>query len=166
MPYVESMPEFRNRMDCPHAFVNGRYLWENGGQSNGYAHLNPPADKWERLRLQAEYYAFILKREEKEYYAYQNACMEQLNLAKKYPNVPGPPPEAPELLRAGEDRMRKLRAKLDGIAAELRESPQAKFERQREDRERERLNRLQAQIADLRGDPVAHALAIYNGRPA
>lgn len=120
MPFYEDFQEFARRMDCPHVTSRGRHLFENGGQSNGVHHLDAPVEEIPRLRLQAEYLTVLLKREEAAFTQYRGECLEAASLAKRYANLPGAPRDAPQQLRAGQDRIGALRDRLAEIAAKLR----------------------------------------------
>lgn len=162
MPFVESLNEFKLRMNCPCVWSKDRYLFENGGEwdePNG-RWWDPPTDKWELLKLKQEYYTVVLRREREEYVHFLNSVTEQLAWCKRFPNLPPPSGDAPAQLRAGEERMRVLAEKLREINAELSQSPEAQRERQRKADEQIRDKRLRdfEQAVHARGDYYADVM--------
>ncbi len=126
-----------------------RRLYENGAQSNGIHHLDPPADAFERLKLQAEFYSAVLAREIKDFRAYKDACVEAAATHRRYQNLPGVPADAPVKLKLGAERIENLREKLRDIANQLktpaelqREQALAAAAQQREEREEQLLNEI------------------------
>lgn len=55
MPYVENLNEFARRQRCKPLFVNARWLFPNGAQSDGVYHYEPPTDRVELTKLRAEF---------------------------------------------------------------------------------------------------------------
>ena len=144
--FIETFPEFRHRMDCECRHLEGRYLFANGGQSNGHNnHQDPPADEFECLRLKRDFLHSKLDKEVKEFKSYKKAQFDQAALHKKYPNLPAPDPKAPEYLQSGLERIEHLLDEIEPINARLAESPEARREQERNEQEAKRL----AQIDDL-----------------
>ncbi len=115
MPFVESIQEFTQRMGCTPLHVRNRFLYPNGGQSNGHEHIDPPQDPIDLLRLRREYVVENLFQREKRYEAERGGIAEQL----RYHGMGwGPmPPEGWEAyleeLTAEIEKLREELAKID-----------------------------------------------------
>lgn len=138
MPFVENFHEFRERMNCPFVEARGRFMFANGGLSNRFTHSDPPTDPTELLGRKREFARVQLEAAEKEFANTKRAFGEQASLAARYPNLPGAPSNAPQILRD----LRKVavvrRVALARIEAELAEMPAAIAIRRRDEIERER----------------------------
>src|SRR5438067_972435 len=121
---IESFLEFRTRQGCDFIVTGtqisprtgedlSRICFSNGATSDGnQVHHEPPIDPRQLASVKCEYVTARIKREIAEFTQYRDACLEQAAMASRYANLPPAPPEAPELLRAGAERIHKLRAEL------------------------------------------------------
>jgi hypothetical protein len=111
-----------------------RWVFANGAWSDGSSHYDPPTDPKQLLQLRREYVQAKLEFECKEFREYKDWCTEQSNLHQQLPLVcPAVPLEAPDLLRAGQARITKLREELAVLEKQLEDK--AALKRQRDQQE-------------------------------
>jgi hypothetical protein len=85
----------------------------------------PPTDPTHCLRLRRRYIDAELQREIDDFNSFKARCLNQASLAADNPDLPGPPPNAPEQLRAGKVRIAKLREELSMVDEQLAATPEA-----------------------------------------
>lgn len=145
MPYIEDFEEFKKRMNCPYVASRKRYLFENGGQSNGGLgqHTDPPDDPQSLLTLQIEYLAVRLEQEETKFNDCKGYIMEQ---ARFHSLGAGPPPAEDafsDLARFKKNVFTyrdQLAAKQEELSALL--GPDHQSPRERKDEQREQSRRV------------------------
>ncbi|VTT97976.1 unnamed protein product [Gemmataceae bacterium] len=159
---IETFPEFASRQGCEYiiagretSFRTGdevhRLVFANGAVSDGVNHFNPPTDSRTLLLLRKEFVEAKLQKEENDFTEYRNACLEQAAISSRFPNLPGPPTEAPQLLQAGAERIAKLREELARLNEQLVDRQAIERERYRSQvTEDERFRRLSVAAA-IRG---------------
>lgn len=148
MPKIlESWNEFCRRQGCEFIVAGraisprtgddvDRVVFANGAVSDTVNHYDPSPDAKVRMATRHEYLTALLRREEKDFRAFQQACIEQASLARVYTNLPGPPADAAEQLKAGQQRIQKIREELATINAQLEdkaETARRMAEQQRQD---------------------------------
>lgn len=150
--YIETFAEFKERMGCECFYVKQRYLFRNGGQSNGTLHLDPPADENSCLSLQREFLQFKHDSLVKQFNSIKQDAMNQASLSYKYKNLPTPDANAPKLLKHLQGIITRIRAKLAAIDAQLgRCSPAIREQNQHDTRasEQARITSILAQVQDI-----------------
>lgn len=149
MPYIESFEEFRMRptgggnTDWVRAPSSGILVFQNGARSNGdLQHKDPPADAAECAKVRKTYLMVKLKSEIEKFRDYRANVSHQLEMARRYHNVPEPGDEVVATLDAGERRIERLREQLREVEAILDDGREAEERRQREKEYDARLGRL------------------------
>jgi hypothetical protein len=139
---LESFTEFSARQKvggkpCPYVQANkisirtgdtlGRFIFANGAVSDGLqSHFPPPDNEYDRLGIQRDYYAALLEGEEKAWHQYRQTCVDLAAQSARYANLPGCPPDAPQQLERGAQRIAELRQKVSEIDALLAGDPRKK----------------------------------------
>lgn len=152
MPFVENFEEFRQRMGCPFITTGRRYLFENGGVSDGSIHTDPPEDEFVLLRLRRDYIQHQLTTEVREWKAYKNQQLDQAQLHLRYVNLPGADSHAPDVLRQGQERITAMRERIAEIDSRLQQTPGQNNQRHSEETADElhmEATRLASDIASL-----------------
>ncbi|MEZ6119023.1 MAG: hypothetical protein R3C28_20980 [Pirellulaceae bacterium] len=144
MPFVESLDEFRERMNCPYIQGGGGYLFENGAFSDSYMHYDPPENEFDCLLRRRKYYVAQLERHIAWFNAAKKSAFDAAQMTSR--NVPTITEQHIEELERLRTNVLSLREKVSEFDEVLAESPQALSQRQREAEEAERL----ARIAELR----------------
>jgi hypothetical protein len=140
---IETLGEFRERMDCDYLIVKNRYLFRNGAQSDGHMHMEPPSDDNSRLLLQREFLQFKLDGLVRHFIDIKQDALNQAGLSYKYKNLPTPDANAPKVLKHLQGIIYRIREKLVVIDNQLgRSSPVV-----REQNQHTRRAEQQAQIA-------------------
>lgn len=155
MTIIETFTEFAMRqmwqgMPAPYTVIERgvsprsgevvqRILFANGAESDSFTHWDPPTDAAANRKARLEYLKTVLKKEERDWREYKDACNEQLAFHERFPmGCPPPPLEAPDKLREGAFRIQRLRnqvAELEAMDVNPREverkdmAEQAKRER-------------------------------------
>jgi hypothetical protein len=125
---IESFQEFAERhgnsgLACG---KTGLLVWPDGAsalQDDADTRSEPPDDPQELLVMQRRYFREALRRAEAEFQRAQQDFAESAALASRYSNLPGPPVDAPQILKQLAGRVRLRRAQLAVIEKELVESP-------------------------------------------
>lgn len=129
MTFIETFSEFCMRQMCPYTVIERgmsprtgemvqRILFENGAESDGNRHFNPPIDPSANRRARLEYYRTCLKKEERDWREYKDACNEQGMFHERFPmSCPPPPADAPDQLREGAFRIQRLRNQVAALEA-------------------------------------------------
>ncbi len=130
-----------------------RFVFANGAVSDGSSHFDPPTDPRELLVLRREYVRSKLEVECNEFFDYKSWCVEQSHLHQNLPLVcPAVPPEAPDLLRAGQARIVKLREELAVLEKQLEDKAEIKRQRDQQAmlaREQSRSQKLAHEIQSI-----------------
>lgn len=134
MPYIQSLAEFSESMDCKSIQLqSGAYLFENGAVSNGREHQPPPEDKFLRARRKKQYYGVKLKTAEDAFRKVKG----EVNAKSHCDPMSSPPPDEydVESLRRLQAEVFEFRKKVEEQDKILAESPEGKAQQQRKELE-------------------------------
>jgi len=150
-----SFQEFAKEQGCPYIVSNptamrgptNRVLFANGAVSDGvWNHCPPPTDKRGCLLARRDYLRARLEREEKEFIEFRAECVQQIHLAARFSNLPPPPADAADQLRAGAARIQQLQTELAQVEADLVDPEEQKRRQHAEEQQR----RKAAEMDDFR----------------
>lgn len=150
VPIQESDIEFIARHGARQINVGGQLLMPDGAvliQSDGGYSIRhePSANLQERLRQQRRYADERRKRADVEFMQARTAFSEQASLAARYSNLPGPPPNAPDVLTRLKQRVQKWRDRVLELEKQLSDTPEMRQQHERE----QHLARQRGKVAAL-----------------
>jgi hypothetical protein len=134
MTIIETFTEFAMRqmwqgMPAPYTVIERgvsprsgevvqRILFANGAESDSFTHWDPPTDPVANRKARLEYLRIVLKKEERDWREFKDACMEQAAFHERFPmGSPPPPANAPDQLREGAFRIQRLRNRVAALEA-------------------------------------------------
>jgi hypothetical protein len=156
MPHIiETMNEFeaRHSKDGPKLgdVETSRELFADGAmrdaQGNGY---EPPTEPGELLRAKRRYVALKLRLEKDVVEAVQKKWIEEASNRITYSNhLPGPPPNAKELLEEWNQGIAKIRKELEAIDHEISKLPDEVARRASFEHQRQRQQSARGQLSEI-----------------
>ena len=148
----ESFRDFHERHGGEYVLCDGKWLYPDGAiaDPNGMYVGEPPADQPSKLQATHRYTASKLQAEIEAFKAFKAECASMAHWAKVNPEVCCPPPhDAAARLQRGKERIDLLQEQLQTITKQLGDTPEEVAKRGRQEVERERQQRLQAQIQSI-----------------
>lgn len=154
MPFYESFDEFNVRMGCEHVFLRNRYLFSNGGTSDGdRLHVDPPADPIMLKGLKLEFLKSRLKKLTNTFNEMQTHLSETVAMRLRYQNAVSPPENIVETLKEVQAQVFQVRDAIKELETDetqlTEEQIRAKVAHQMEQEYQQRIQNLLTEASQI-----------------
>jgi hypothetical protein len=143
------------------------FLFADGARSKNtgtvLSFTDPPTEPGALLKRKLEYLSARIEQEETAWVNFRNECLQQLQLSAKYSNLPGPGEDAVEQLKAGLERIGKLKQQRAQLQEQFDSLPEQVAQRQAQQAQQEQQFERASRAAAVMGE--INALSLEAGSP-